>query len=355
MIRVVVADDSPTVRELLSSVIAGEPGIQVVGVASNGREAVDLAVRLRPDLITMDVNMPVMDGLEATKEIMVLAPTPILIVTSQAGKAQVELSLSAMRAGALMLVPTPGSPRSPEFPARAAHLLAMVRAMAAVKVVRRWAPRMEPVPAPARRGSAHEIRLIAIAASTGGPAALHRILMGLPRDFPVPILVVQHIAAEFVSGLAQWLSSSCDLHVKVAEEGEPLVPRTVFLAPDDFHLGVTPAGRAQLSPLPPVGGFRPSGTFLFESAARAYGASLAAVILTGMGRDGVDGLRVVRAGGGFVIAQDEATSVVNGMPGEAVAAGLADAVLPVQEIAPRLMLELTRDTRHELSNSRRRG
>jgi two-component system chemotaxis response regulator CheB len=211
--------------------------------------------------------------------------------------------------------------------------------MARVKVVRRWgSPPSAVSPAPARQmAPGAPVRLVAVAASTGGPAVLQRILTALPGDFAVPILVVQHIATGFVGGLAEWLSASCNLRVKVAEHGEPVLQRTVFLAPDDRQLGVGPNGRVVVVDAPPVNGFRPSGTHLFASAAQAYGASVAAVILTGMGSDGVDGLKAVKAAGGRVLAQDEASSVVYGMPGEAVAAGVVDAVLGVDEMAPRLV------------------
>ena len=214
----------------------------------------------------------------------------------------------------------------------------MAKAMAQVKVVRRWGPRLAPVaPAPLRRAPRSPARLIAVAVSTGGPTALQQILTELPGDFPVPILVVQHIATGFVGGLATWLDGACSLRVKVAEQGEPLAKRTVFLAPDDRHLGVSGDGRVALADAPPLGGFRPSGTYLFESVARAYGASGAAVILTGMGSDGVQGLRAVKAAGGQVVAQDEATSVVYGMPREAAMAGLVDDVLPLGAVAARLV------------------
>jgi two-component system chemotaxis response regulator CheB len=188
-----------------------------------------------------------------------------------------------------------------------------------------------------RRTPGAELRVVAIAGSTGGPAALQRILSGLPGDFPLPILVVQHIATGFVGGLADWLGKSCNLRVKVAESGEALRGRSVLLAPDEFHLGVSDDARAVLTPAAPIGGFRPSATHLFDSVARAYGPSVAAIILTGMGSDGVNGLRAVRASGGLVLAQDEATSVVFGMPREAVAAGVVDAVLPIDAVAARLM------------------
>jgi two-component system chemotaxis response regulator CheB len=231
----------------------------------------------------------------------------------------------------------------------------MARAMADVKVVRRWGrasggggtagelavatpPGMPAVtPRRVRRVSAAPVRVVAIGTSTGGPAALHRILIDLPRDFGVPILVVQHIARGFVGGLVSWLGANCALRVTVAADGEPLVPGTVYLAPDDHHIGATPDGRARLIDSAPVGGFRPSADVLFDSVARAYGASTTALILTGMGRDGVEGLAAIRSAGGRVLAQDEGTSVVFGMAREAIAAGVVDEVLPLQALAPRLL------------------
>lgn len=339
MIRVVVAEDSLTVRELLVEILESDPEIQVVGRAKNGAEAVELAARLKPDLITMDVHMPVMDGFEATKEIMVQTPAPIVIVSSSASREDVALSFDAMRAGALMVVAKPDNPRSTVFDGRREQFLAMAKAMSQVKVVRRWAPRTQVVTPPVgrRRAPGAKLRLVAIAASTGGPAALQRILADLPGDFAAPILVVQHIATGFVEGLAGWLGASCNLRVKVAESGEPLRERSVLLAPDDRHLGVGRDARVVVTDAPPVNGFRPSGTYLFESVAQGYGASVAAVILTGMGSDGVEGLKAVQAAGGQVLAQDEATSVVYGMPREAVAAGVVDAVLPVDDVAARLV------------------
>lgn len=339
MIRVVVAEDSLTVRQLLVAILESDPEIRVVGQAKNGAEAVELTTSLKPDLVTMDVHMPVMDGFEATKEIMVHVPTPILIVSSSVSGRDVELSLNAMRAGALMVIGKPDISQSSRFDERPEGFVAMAKAMAQVKVVRHWVRRPRAAPAaPAQRmAPGAPVRLVAVVASTGGPAALQRILAALPGDFAVPILVVQHIATGFVGGLAEWLSASCNLRVKVAEHGEPALKRTVLLAPDDRQLGVGPDGRVAVVDAPPVNGFRPSGTHLFASAAQAYGASVAAVILTGMGSDGVEGLKAVKAAGGRVLAQDEASSVVYGMPGEAVSAGVVDAVLAVDEMAPRLV------------------
>lgn len=340
MIRVLIADDSPTVRALLVAILESDPELRVVGQAQNGSEAVEMAIRLRPDLITMDVQMPLLDGLEATKEIMVHAPTPIVIVSSQANRANVELSLNAVRAGALMVVPTPAHPSSEQFAGERDYLLTMVKAMARVKVVRRWSSGVTRRPVAAVRSAGSPIRILAVAASTGGPAALQQLLAGLPRDFPLPILIVQHIALGFVGGLAHWLTGSCNLRVKVAEHGEALQGRTAYLAPDRQHLTASATRCVALSSKPPIAGFQPSATYLFEGVAQVFGSSVAAVILTGMGNDGVEGLKAVRGAGGLIIAQDETTSVVYGMPGQAVAAGVVDSVLPLGDIAPRLVAEL---------------
>ena len=339
MIRVLVAEDSVTVREMLVAILTSDPEIAVVAQASNGAEAVELAKQFRPDLITMDVHMPVLDGLAATKEIMIRAPTPILIVSSSSSAQEVDLALNAMRAGALMVVPKPENPLADDFNGRRTQFVALVKSMAAVKVVRRWdrsSGRVRP-PAVSVPPSGAQVRLVTIGASTGGPMALQLILSGLPGDFPVPIVVVQHIAAGFTPGLADWLSASSDLRVKVADAGESLAAHTVYLAPDGRHTGVTREGRVALVDAPPVGGLRPSATHLFASAAQTFGSSVAAVILTGMGSDGVEGLSAVKAAGGRVLAQDEASSVVYGMPREAVVAGAVDTVLPLDAIAPYLV------------------
>jgi two-component system chemotaxis response regulator CheB len=342
MIRVLVVDDSPTARGLLVKILESDPEIQIIGQAADGLEAVALAQRFRPDLVTMDIHMPRLDGLEATKEIMITAPTPIVIVTASTRAGEVAKSMDLLALGALDVLVKPVGPAAPGFADDAQHLLDVVKTMSQVKVVRHW--RAIP-PMPARSGAARrawprrgapKVRVVAIAASTGGPAALHELLANLPGDLPVSVLVVQHIAHGFTAGLAAWMNLGTDLRVKVAEDGEPLAPGTVYVAPEDHHLDVSARGKVALSTAPPVGGFRPSGTFLFEAAARAFGASAVAVILTGMGDDGVAGLRAVRQAGARIIAQDQASSAVFGMPGAAVAAGLVDEVLPPDAIAARL-------------------
>lgn len=338
-VRVLVVDDSATARLLLVSILRADPGIEVIGEAADGVEAIDLVKRLRPDIVTMDVQMPRLDGFAATKRIMVEEPTPILITTGLDPRA-LSVSLEAVRAGALAVHAKPGDPRLPGFDDEASELVRQVKAMSKVKVVRHHqldpvaaSTAHAPTPAMLREGP---IEVVAIATSTGGPAALHLILSALPADFPLPILVVQHISRGFTLGFAGWLDQASKLRVKLAQEGETIAAGTVYIASDDHHLIASPVRRIHLSSAVEVGGFRPSGTPLFESVAVAYGHSALAVILTGMGRDGVDGLRAIRNAGGRIIAESEETAVVYGMPGAAVAAGLADFVFRLDRIIATL-------------------
>lgn len=346
MIRVLLVDDSATAREVLRAILEHDPDVRVIGEAHDGIEAVRMAEELAPDLIVMDVHIPGADGITATREIMHRAPTPILIV-SAVGDRDVDLSLTATQAGALMALPKPESPNSPRFAGAASELRQMARAMAGVRVVRRWSRAPGGAAPPPRRGRAgrRPPTLIAMAASTGGPAALRQVLVDLPAGLTVPILIVQHIARDFTAGFATWLARGLGHEVVLAAHGQALRPGTVYVGPEDRHLGVDAEGRVELGAEPPRNGFRPSASHLFESAARAYGPRLAAVVLTGMGSDGADGLVAARAAGGFVIAQDEATSVVFGMAQEAVRRGAVDAVLPLEQIAPRLVSLLEVDTR----------
>lgn len=339
MTRVLIAEDSIAARELLVAILSADPGIEIVGTARDGHEAVEMTRRLRPDVVTMDINMPGIDGFEATALIMTEAPTPIVIISAAVDVRDVSVSMNALRAGALALERTP-EPAGKDFEEAAAHLASTVKAMAGVKVVRHRRSPFAPSPdvsfladAPASARA----RIIAIAASTGGPAALARILADLPAGFPVPILIVQHIAGGFVRGLASWLNTVSPLDVVVARDGELLRESTVYLASDDAHLGVSADLRIRFDRGRPIAGFRPSATHLFESVAGVFGPSAIAVVLTGMGHDGVEGLPAVRTGGGRVLSQDESSSVVFGMPRAAIASGMVDEIVPLPSISGRLI------------------
>jgi two-component system chemotaxis response regulator CheB len=334
MIRVLIVEDSVTARELLSALLRADPEIQVVGLAHDGEEALLLTRSLRPSVVTMDVHMPGIDGFGATKAIMQEVPTPVVIVSGSIDPGEVASSMRALEAGALAVVAKPPGPHDPCFDGAVRHLVQTVKAMAAVKVVRHWAPRAHHVPVvKPRPGHAVRPRVLALAASTGGPSALQQVLSRLPSPFPLPVLVVQHLAPGFMAGFGRWLQSQCALPVRVVDERARLEPGTVFLSGENRHLGVDGEGWAVAERGEPIGGFCPSASYLYASVARAFGAATLALVLTGMGEDGLTGLRVVRTSGGRIVAQDQESSVVFGMPGAAVAAGLPDAVLPLGEIA----------------------
>lgn len=337
-IRVLIVDDSSTARAFLGDLCGADPDMLVVGQAADGEEAVRLAERLRPTLVLMDITMPTVDGYEATRRIMSQAPTRVVMVTAANDPTSVDVALRSMDAGALTVLAKPGNPA--DAPGEAAAFLAKVKLLSEVGVIRRH-PRRPYVPQRSPRedkpGAGSGVAAVAVAASTGGPPALQCFLEQLGGDFPAPILIVQHIVSGFVPGLAKWLDGQVALRVTIAQQGQRLEPGTVYIAPDDYHLTVSPLHTVALDGSPQVGGFRPSGTALLSSVASVYGRGAVAVVLTGMGRDGLEGARAVSARGGMVLAQDEDTSVVFGMPGAVVAAGLADVVAPVNSLAKRIV------------------
>lgn len=339
MIKVLVVDDSAVARQFLVHLIDNAPGMKVVGTANDGLEAIEAAERLRPDLITMDIVMPRLGGPEAIEHIMQTTPTPIVVVTGNTITEEVRATFESLASGALAILPRPHGMDTPEHEASAEHLLQTIRLMSEVKVVRRL--RRRPTRAPSGRigeVQGHAFRIVAIGASTGGPSTLKTILGELRRDFPAPVLVVQHIAAGFVDGFVNWLRDSTPMPVQLAHHGEPLVPGRILVAPDAVHLGVDREERVVLTPSTQhsPGTLCPSATHLFETVADVFGAQAIGVLLTGMGRDGADGLLKMKRIGAITIAQDKESSVVHGMPGEAIALGAADFVLPPARIAELL-------------------
>jgi two-component system chemotaxis response regulator CheB len=339
MIRAVVAAGSSDVSNRVVEALANDPDISVVAVAATGWEVVEATKRLKPDIVILGIRLPVQDGFDAIKQIMIEAPTPIAVIADAEDSRQVEISMRALRAGALTVLAIPSREAGAASDFERRTFASDIKAMSQVKVVRHWR-RPAGGDDSVRRGAAanaHKIGLVAIAASTGGPAALQRILCELPADFPSPILVVQHITTGFIDGFGEWLHTSCPLTIKSAVDGEPLRPHTVYLAGDGRHLGVSAKSTILLSDAPQIGGFKPSANFLFESVATTFGDRAIGVILTGMGRDGVDGLKKLHGMGGRVIAQDEASSIVYGMPGTAAAAGVVSEILPLTKIAAKLI------------------
>jgi two-component system chemotaxis response regulator CheB len=337
VIRIVVAEDSAVTREYLVHLLNADPALEVVGQARDGGEAIELVEALRPDVVLMDVVMPRVDGYEATRRIMEHVATPIVMVSAHSSGFESK-AFEALRAGALVLLNKPAGPGHPDSAAEADILLSTVKLMAEVKVVRRWAgsSRPEPreaAPIPLRR----VIRAVAVGASAGGPPVVAEILSALPRDLSCPILVVQHIAPGFAAGLADWLGRSTALAVKLAEPDEPAVSGTVYLAPDDVQMGISATGRVRLTDDGATEGFRPSASHLLRSVARSYGAAAIGVLLTGMGRDGAAGLLELRERGGVTIAQDKESSVVFGMPMEAIRLGAAEHVLSPGRIAETIL------------------
>jgi two-component system, chemotaxis family, protein-glutamate methylesterase/glutaminase len=334
-----VTDDSAAARLLICGILEADPDLEVVGQAIDGLQAVEMAERLAPDVITMDVDMPGVDGLEATRRIMARAPRPIVLV-SGVFLPDLDNSFRALEAGAVTLLEKPTGPGSPAFAQEAAELVATVKLMAGIRLVRRSPARpvdgSPPVPAPAGRGG-ERLRVVAIAASTGGPPAVAQILRMLPAGWSVPVLVVQHIGTGFDVGLVRYLDESCRFPVALAEDGCSLLSGRVHVSPADRHLGVTAGPRLTVTAGEPIEGYRPSANHLFRSVADVFGAAAAGVVLTGMGRDGADGLLALRRAGGLAIAQDQATSIVYGMPRQALLQGAAEEVLPIEDIARALV------------------
>jgi two-component system chemotaxis response regulator CheB len=339
-IRVLVVDDSVVVRQILVSMLESEPGFQVVEQAQDGHEAVQMTARLRPDVITMDIRMPRLDGLEAIRQIMSTTPTPIVVVAASVYEPDLNIAFAAIEAGALTVVEKPRGITPEAYAAARDQLVKTIRLMSDVQVVTLWPDRRPPTQAHRRLADAEsmllanvDVQLIAIAASTGGPGVLRQIFHTLPGDLSIPIVAVQHITPGFAHGFAQWLNGETALQVALANNGESVKPGHVLIAPDDTHLIVAPGGIVRLDHSEPVKGQRPSATRLFDSVAKIYRATSIGVVLTGMGDDGADGLENLRKTGGHVIAQDEESCAVFGMPKAAIQRGIVDQILAPDKIA----------------------
>jgi two-component system chemotaxis response regulator CheB len=337
LIRVLLVDDSPSVRAVLRRVFRRTRDIEVVGECGDGAHAVQAVIDLQPHVVVMDLQMPVLDGYEATEQIMAVRPTPIVVLSSRANRNQMQTAFEAMRRGALEVLPKPED--TPSWQQLADSLPATVRAVAEARAApraRRARPATPPV-AVAGTPRGEELRWVAIGASTGGPAAIRELLDEVPADAPVGFLIVQHIASGFELGFADWLNKELPFDVRLAQQGERLRRGTVRLAPGGSHLRLEAGGVIGLdSDTPPRRGHRPSVDEMFLSCADHCAHQVAGVLMTGMGADGVEGLLALRQAGGVTLAQDEASSVVFGMPRVALERGAAEVALPPRELARAL-------------------
>jgi two-component system chemotaxis response regulator CheB len=338
MIKVLIVDDSPVARELIEHVLSSDPEIVVIGYARNGTEAIAAMEHKRPDVVTMDVHMPGIDGFQTTYRIMTEHPVPVIIVTASLDPETDSATFRALEAGALAILPKPPGLGHPDHMRAAAELLKTVKLMSEVRVVRRA---IRPGTSQQQRALKAEvaparIRAVAIGASTGGPVVIQSILASLPVGFPAPLLVVQHMAEEFIGGFARWLANSCSIEVKLGVKGERITPGTAYVANGGLDMGVDELDRITLVPGKPGQSLCPSVSYLFHNMAERFGKEAVGILLTGMGSDGAQGLKLMQEKGALTIAQDEESCVIYGMPGEAVKLKAAQHVLPPDAIVAML-------------------
>jgi two-component system, chemotaxis family, protein-glutamate methylesterase/glutaminase len=350
MIKVLIVEDSPVMQQLLSYTINSDPDLKVVGICNDGEEALDAVKKLHPDVIAMDWHMPKLDGMQATRVIMETNPTPIVIVSSSSSSKDVALSFRMIEAGALAIVQKPSSIDHPDYKKEAQELTQSLKLMSEVKTVRRIAhttKKQVPVEPQIESEISVEIQIIAIGASTGGPLVLQKILLELPKNLPVPLLIVQHISHGFTAGFVEWLKNTTNFPLQIATHGEYPLPGHGYVAPDNFHMGVERGPKIVLSSHELENGLRPSVAYLFRTTAQVFGFRAVGVLLTGMGRDGAEELKLMKEKGAITIAQDEESSVVHGMPGEAIKLNGATHILSPEGIITTLIALLKKTNGYE--------
>lgn len=339
-IRVLLVDDSVLALVILRRILSSAPDIQVVGTAINGKEALGLVPQLQPDVICTDLHMPVMDGFEFTKAVMERFPRPILVVSVSVQENQTYNIFQLIDAGAVDVMAKPRGGLESESGMNAQELISKIRILAGVVVLRKRG-KIAPEGGSTGRSAfswheAPQSRIIGIGASTGGPQAFQEILSRLPADFSLPLICVQHISAGFTQGLVDWLSAQCKIRVQIAATGTVPQQGTAYFPQEGAQLVVDQHGKLDCSNEQIFGGHRPSINITFTSLAQYYGNSAVGVLLTGMGRDGIEGMQAIAQSGGTTIAQDEESSIVFGMPKEAIAANAARYVLSLSDIGTAL-------------------
>jgi two-component system, chemotaxis family, protein-glutamate methylesterase/glutaminase len=335
-----IVEDSLVVRQLLAHIIGRDPRFAVAAAVTSAEEALAQIGRVKPDVISMDIRLPGMDGLEATRRIMSEHPTPIVVIADSVEDRSLSISMNALRAGALSVVEKPVGLASAAYEQVAETITTQLFIMSSVPVIRRRnfdprSPIASPPPMRASRSFAVP-SYIAMAASTGGPPALAKVLEALPEDYPAAVFIVQHMGAAFMEGFSNWLGGLSPLPVSLAEDGTFAQPSRVYVAPGDRHLSIAAGGQMRLLTSAPIASQRPSATILFSSLAKVAGPKTAGVLLTGMGEDGARGLLELRRAGGYTIAEHASTAVVNGMPAAAVQLKAAAEVLPLNLIGQRI-------------------
>jgi two-component system chemotaxis response regulator CheB len=355
-IKVLIVDDSSTARNLLKLLLSEDPQFEIIGIVSNGREAVEFAEKEKPDVISMDIHMPEMNGFEATREIMENNPVPIVIVSTAYNPNETQLSFKALEAGALKIMPRPFGPGHPDFLKHGKSYRSILKSLSEVKVIKRHRSNLahsevrqqeqKNLAQPNKELYRDTCGVVAIGSSAGGPSALQVILNTIKQDFPAPILIVQHIEKGFAEGFAHWLGTVTQIPVCIPKNGETLMPGCAYLPSGDHHLGVSKEGIAFISSAPAENGLRPSVSFLFRSVGTHYGKRAVAIMLSGMGRDGAEELKYMKDMGAYTIVQDEESALVYGMPGEAIRLNAFCRILPPERMARAITEQVNSFKKH---------
>lgn len=341
-IKILITDDSLTARNFLVKIFSFDPEVEIVGTATDGIEAIEFVRKNKPDIITMDINMPRLDGFEATLKIMQENPVPIVIVSGDYNTTDTAKTFKALECGAVAILPRPVGVGNPDFDETVHHFVSNVKLLSEVKVIRRWNRVYD-----TNSASVHDdvavssrsiedvnqpIRIIAIGASAGGPLVLQQILKNIPSNISVPVIIVQHLDIGFAQGYADWLNIQSNIPVEIAKDGDILTAGIAYMAPGNHHIGVKAFNTILISNDSKEKGHRPSVAFMFRSLRHVFHNQVLAIILSGMGDDGAEELKLLRDKGAITIAQDFDSSLIHGMPGEAIRLGAASYILSPNQI-----------------------